>query len=97
MHALTRQEFNKFSTFALSEAETRLAIESIGPETQMWLQNLFSQANHLRLQMEYDHAAPHKFLQEEAYQKGQADLLDLILSAVPPHLSVVSNQPAQES
>lgn len=96
MQATTRQEFNKFSTFALSEAETKLAIESIGPETQMWLQNLFSQANHLRLQMEYDHAAPHKFLQEEAYQKGQADALEFILSAIPPFLSILTN-PAQEN
>lgn len=91
------QEFNKFSSFQMTEAELKFAVESISPETQMWLQNLFSQSNHMRLQMEYDFAAPHKFLQEEAYQKGQADLLDLILSAVPPHLSVVSNQPAQES
>ena len=96
MQATTRQEFNKFSTFTLSEAETKLAIESIGPETQMWLQNLFSQANHLRLQMEYDHAAPHKFLQEEAYQKGQADMLEFILSAIPPFLSILTN-PAQEN
>ena len=38
------QEFNKFSSFQMTEAELKFAVESISPETQMWLQNLFSQS-----------------------------------------------------
>lgn len=92
MELLPSQEINSFSSFTLTEAQLVQAVESITPETQLWLQNFLSESNHARLENRYDPEAPLRFLQEEAYRKGQADMVETILAAIPvPHRILINN------
>jgi hypothetical protein len=70
------------TAFELSEVELTEAANLSTP-TLCWLQNMLVQANEARLALNYDNDERYKFLQEEAYLKGQADVLALLLTAAP--------------
>lgn len=88
---------NKYATYELSDQELGFAAATISELTACWLQNLLVAAHETRLALPFDPEHPQRFVQEEAYLRGQEDTLETILSAVPPEVRFAfSNFPTKE-
>jgi len=73
-----REVPNTFKLYALSSKETLLGSVLTELQTQV-LHNLRTVVAEEKLYLEYDIANPTEFIQQEAYKRGQLDLISHIL------------------
>ena len=83
--AITAQN-NIFTSYSMTPEELALAA-SFTPATRALLQNLISEAAHLRIAMLYDPANPIAFAQDESYNKGKIDILMYLLELADSDLA----------
>ena len=69
---------NKFTSYQLTEEEYNSGSMFSLPQQQC-LQNLLSEAAHLRLALDFDPLNPGDFVQQEAFLKGKIELLSYLL------------------
>jgi hypothetical protein len=68
-----------FTTYKFSEEEISLA-RQLSPEQRCYYQTLMADAAQEKIGMMYDPYKQRNFLQQEAYLRGQIDILNMILS-----------------
>lgn len=68
-----------FVAFTFTEEEMKVA-RQISPEHKMYLQTLMCSAAESKLALKLDPYKPLEFVQEEAYTRGQMDILAMLLN-----------------
>lgn len=67
-----------FTAYRLSQEELAIA-RSLGTEQRAYYQTLLSDAASEKIAIEQDPQNPLRYLQQEAYLKGQIDILNMLL------------------
>jgi len=71
-------QVNKFSSFVLSEQEQKLGSVFNLAQLQV-LQNLLSEAAHIKVEVVFDPLNPIDFAQQVAYQQAKIDVLSYLI------------------
>jgi hypothetical protein len=77
---------NQFVTYELTEKEYQQATQFTDLQRAM-LQNEYAAKAASRLALVFNPAAAHEFVQEEAYLKGQMELLESLLHSGTPEVA----------
>lgn len=89
---------NAFSTYELSEEEEIQGCIFTIAQTQV-LQNKLAEIAQEKLALEFDTGSPQEFIQQEAYKKGQLDLIQYLLDnseAVIESVAAMANPESQQ-
>ena len=82
---------NRFSQYELTEQEA-LQGKLLTDANQAVLQNELASVAEQRIALVYDVTNPNKFLQEDAYLRGQMELIEYLMQSHSSALDVVANR-----